>query len=146
MPRAAMVRAMVCSALWLTMATCHRGWVRLRRGRRFWWLTGWMDVCGCQTFDCRRLWCPWRVGFGRVGQYLLVRDSRFPQHRVIQWITPPHLSQKHKHTLNSKTTPPHHPTFDLLISNELPIFVQESLSLTKRYVGCNRVGVSLVRF
>lgn len=34
-----------------------------------------MDVCGCQTFDCRRLWCPWRVGFGRVGQYLLVRDS-----------------------------------------------------------------------
>ncbi len=39
-------------------ATLPSGGGYARRGRTFFWWparAGW-DVCGCQTFDCRRLW------------------------------------------------------------------------------------------
>lgn len=44
MPRAAMVRAMVCSALWLTMATCHRG-VGTPPARSTFLVAGLVDGC-----------------------------------------------------------------------------------------------------
>ena len=46
MPRAAMVRDGVFGVV--VDDGDAIGGVGLRRGRRFWWPAGWMDVCGCR--------------------------------------------------------------------------------------------------